>query len=89
MCPPAAPPLIFCSRNFWELRSFIIPQNESAKMVEIGRFQIQSFRFHHNFGLRQAKRKNEARPESFPAVPADFSFSTPSQILYYCTKVQE
>ena len=37
--PPAAPPLIFCARDFWKASAFhIIPQTESAKMVEIGRF---------------------------------------------------
>jgi hypothetical protein len=62
----------FARAIFWELRSHIIPQTESAKMVEIGRFQAQNFRFHHFFGSRQAKRKNETK--TFPAETAGFSF---------------
>jgi len=30
-----------------------------------------------DFGSRQAKRRNEMKPESFPAVPRQFFFSRP------------
>jgi len=76
--PPAAPPLIFCARDFWKASAFhIIPQTESAKMVEIGRFQAQNFRFHQFFGSRQAKRENETKPKHSPAETAGFSFPAP------------
>ena len=77
--PPAAPPLIFCARDFLELRSHILPQIESAKMVEIGRSQAGNFRFHREFSFNFSVLANltEERNQNFSGGNHQIFFSPP------------
>jgi len=89
---PAAPPLFrakwetssayfFARAIFWELRSHIIPQMNRPFSTILADSNLETSGSTQNlasdFGSRQAKRRNEMKPESFPAVPRRFFFSRP------------
>ncbi|PIS14908.1 hypothetical protein COT64_00155, partial [Candidatus Shapirobacteria bacterium CG09_land_8_20_14_0_10_39_12] len=57
--------------------------NESAKMVEIGRFQARNFRFHTNFNFAFwfSPSRMEDKPVIFRRFPPVFLFPPPDDTL--------